>query len=541
MSNKLQPIEDTEILSSTRIFPESRPEIPVPHKVSLSIMDATVADFASSSATWMYDPPKYQSKAFSMNMLTSSLEKTLDAYPQWAGQLQWAPYNPKGDHTERLGRLILSYGESTDPGVALVIARSSKALLSIIPSKEDRMANGGCYNAKELSKLNVMTKTVPLVLHNRADFAGLPGLIVQITTFADGAVTLAVKFAHPLADAQTMINFVRDWAAVNTALACQTPLPTLSPVFDPSLLDNAAAGDIDAPEPDQKIIEMARSLPLHFFDWWASTDGCPPSMSAATQIPPELNPATLEPLGRPIPWSTWDFSLPVAHYLLYFSGQEVHSMWEEASAEVAPVSISHLDALVSHLWGLINRARGFKEDTENVNLDVTFGFRERLNPPLPKRFIGSPITLTGVTMNGIESSAESLGKRASKIRSTLSKFNPTTMPALIHHYVHQKYAQRYWNTFLGKRHVLFTSWHRQDIYGINFGAGSTARYIETVMPNMDGCLQIMEAGGSFKEDIISQHTAGDWYDEGVSVTLHIASDAMEKLLKDPLLRKYKKD
>lgn len=539
MLDPSQDIKDIEILSSTRIFPESRPEIPVPHKVPLSIMDATVARFASASGTWMYDPPKdaNRNNAFSVDTLTLSLRKTLDAYPQWAGQLDWAPYNPNGNHTKRLGRLILTYGESTDPGVALVIARSPQTLASIIPSKEERIANGGCYNAKYLSKLVPMTDTVHLVLHNMIDTTGLPGLIVQITTFECGGVTLAVKFAHPFADAQTMIHFVKDWAAVNNALANQTPLPSLSPIFDPQLLDSSAAGDIDASEPDQNLLDVAKTLPLHLYDWWASTDGCPPPMTAATAIPQELDPETIEPLGTPLPWSTWDFTLPVSHYILYFSGQEVHSMWEEAAAEASPIAISHLDALVSHICGLINRGRGFENDEEDVNLDVTFGFRERVDPPLPKKFCGSPITLTNVTMNGMEASEQPIGKRAAKIRSTLSKFNRTTMPALLHYYCHLKYAQRYWNTFLGQRHILFTSWHRQNVYGIDFGSGSGPRYVETLMPNLDGALQIMEADGALEDS----DSSTNWYDHGVSVTVHITSDAMDKLLKDPLLRKYKKD
>jgi len=94
-------------------------------------------------------------------------------------------------------------------------------------------------------------------------------------------------------------------------------------------------------------------------------------------------------------------------------------MWEEASAEASPVAISHLNALVSHMVGLINRARGFENYKEDVNLDVTFGFRDGVSPHLPQQFLGSPITLASVTMEGMEAASEPLGQRAAKIRSTL--------------------------------------------------------------------------------------------------------------------------
>lgn len=538
MPSRASPPDDIQVLSITRIFPESNVAYNVPCRVPLSIMDATVANFAPTAGTWIYDHPKGEQakQALSIDNLTLSLRKTLDAYPQWAGQLKWAAHHPNGDHTERFGRLVLSYGASTDPGIALVIAQSSQVLVFIVPSVQDLKANNGFYDIKDLSKVNFMTSDVPLVL--KQDHDNPPCLIVQITTFACGGVSISVKMAHALADAQTMTNFISDWSNTNLAISNGTAPPHLTPVFHPSLLDNAAAGNINDSKPDQSLVAIAASLPLHRYDWWASADHCPPPFAETIEIPQELVHTPIEPLGTPLPWKNWDLSAPVSDYLIYFSGEEVQRMWEEGSAQISPSRISHLDALLSHLWAAINRAKGLDDDHEEVNLDVTFDFRARVDPPLSSKFIGSPITLASVTLDGAESCSMSLGKRAAKIRSTLNQINPTTVPALLHYYIHQVCPQRLWNTFLGLRHVLFTSWLRQNVYGIDFGAGSSPRYVQPLMPSIDGCLQIMEAAGSISKD--AAHTTSHWYENGVSVRLHLESNAMEKLLKDPLLRAYNK-
>ncbi|KAJ2963315.1 hypothetical protein NQZ79_g1740 [Umbelopsis isabellina] len=332
-----------------------------------------------------------------------------------------------------------------------------------------------------------------------------------------------------------MINFVRDWAAVNRAMAAKLEPPKFAHVYNPFDLDSAAAGDIDAPEPDPKLVRIATSLPLHHYDWWASANGCPTGSLPETEIPSALDPNKIEKLGTPIPWSTWDMSKPVSNYIIHFTSQEIENMKQEAAKELGGVRISHLDVLLSHMCGLIYRARGLQQDSEQVNLDVTFGFRQRVIPALSNNFMGSPITQAAVQMSGIDACDTLLGKRATLIRSTLNKFNTSTIPALLHYYNHQVCAQRLWNTVLVQRSILFTSWHRQDIYNIEFATGATARFIGTLMPFADGCLQIMEADKPASSDTASGH----WYDNGVSVSLSLTIEAMNKLLNDPLLRKYK--
>jgi hypothetical protein len=134
------------------------------------------------------------------------------------------------------------------------------------------------------------------------------------------------------------------------AVVNDTVPPILTPIFNPKLLDNSAAGDINASKPEKSLIDVAASIPLHFYDWWASAGNCPPPMASETVIPLELEHTAIEPFGTPLPWRNWDLAAPVSDYFIHFSGQEIQSMWEEGSAQISPNKISHLDALLSHVW-----------------------------------------------------------------------------------------------------------------------------------------------------------------------------------------------
>lgn len=509
---------DIEVVSATRIFPKSPPT--QSRTVPLSIVDASVASFAVSAAIWMYDLPTDASNlpAIDSEHLLVSLQRTLDSYPQWAGQLQPVEYHPSGIHTERFRRVCIQYGASTDPGVEFVVARSPHALADFTPDMTQRQAGNGCWDASH-SFTELLPTKPPRALHDMVEFAGLPCLLVQITTFVRGGVSIGVKMAHALADAHSLTYFVRDWAAVNRALLLGVALPKLSPTFDPALLDAAAAGDIDAPTPSPTLMAITKPLPQHRYDWWASAEGCPPPLLRETVIPPNLNPTLAQPLGPALPWAEWDMSIPCSHYIIHFSNQEVRRIWQDASS-TATARISRLDALLAHIWTLLIRARQLDQDFDETFMDISFGLRQRLVPPLPDSFLGSPLAHAAVSTK----SHTTLSEKASSLRTTLARFDAQTIPALLHSMAYHVSPQRQWNAFLGKRHTLVTSWLRLGVYDVDFGTGKGARYVDPGMPNIDGLLQVMEGG------------SGDG--GGMSVSLHLVAEVMERLVGDSLLRKY---
>ncbi|KFY07946.1 hypothetical protein V492_06670 [Pseudogymnoascus sp. VKM F-4246] len=497
-----------------RLFPLPR-RIP-PISTPLSILDATVARFSSTGAVWLFPGPSP-----SQTILQSSFVATLNDFPQWAGQLKWSPVRNGGLYTERFGRPVVVYGCDSDPGVEWVVSKTERTLDSVVPSALERVAGNATWVATDFPQTIFLSDT-KLALHDLVEYAGLPGMSVQITEFTCGGYAIAVKMAHPLADAQSLMVFIHQWAA-----ACHgfSKSPMDSPIFDPAKLDSHAAGNINEDEADPSIINTARLLPLHRFDWWnEAKDPAFPSFLAATSEnskPPSQhqNSKSLPPLSpsTPAPWSTWDFSRPVSHALLHFTEKQLSGLRATTREESGcRPDISLLDALLAHIWSAINSARGYSDSNDEVFLNVTLSARTRVQPPLPDSFIGSPIFLTHIRSSGSEASAVSLGSTASAIRETLTMFTPEKMGALLHDAAFERSPQRLWQAFLGDRHTLVTSWLRLNVYEVDFGGG-VPRYVHAVMPKMDGCVQVMD----------SSREIG-----GVDVSLYLDSLAMAKVIEE---------
>lgn len=537
------------VLSTTRVFPQ-KPPSGVSH-VSLSIIDATVTNFAPSGAVWFF-PPASPSSATSPESLKYALEVTLNAYPHLSGRLHWAPYRAHGSHTERWGRLMVSHGEgrARDPGVEFVVGVSDVTLASIVPSPQERTKNDGVWDASQapLEELLPSTTLAPAFSPTSAEkdeetWADAPCLAVQVTTFKCGGRAIALQAAHPIADAMALSFVVKDWAANAKALKdidSQNSSEGIAaivppPCFNPALLDRCGAGDIETPQPDLELVKIARALPSHRYDWWdSSASQCPWDSTAAT-VPTALQAKPMlltDDAGEPMPWKDWDVALPVAHYIIHFSQAEVRTMWEAVPTDL---QASKHDALIAHVWACINRARGLADDEENVHLDITLGLRARLSPPVPDKFMGSPIILADVSASGREASLGEPTAVVKKIKSTIALFTSEKISAHLHDKLHVASPQRIWQTFQGKRHIILTSWVHTGVHEVDFGDGPPL-YVEAVMPPCDGCVQVMEAAPRVKND--ENGAKSSWWAGGVDMSVHLEQTAMERLLKEPLLRRY---
>ena len=331
-----------------------------------------------------------------------------------------------------------------------------------------------------------------------------------------------------------MIYFVKLWSEAYVAFAeGRSPTATPSVVFDPGALDRAATGNLDVRSPTPTLLELASELPIARYDWLASAAGAPAWAAQAVAVPAELSPAAVGQLGRALPWAEWDVSKTCGQKVVFFSPDEVHSIWQAATASPA-LRLSHLDTLVAHVWTLVCRARAAADEKGGARspgpttsrLYYTLDARSRLGPPaLSSSFVGSPIVLAEVATPTADllDSTTSPGALAQQIRSTLSAFTPARTAAHLHALGHATSSQRTWDAFLGHGHCIFTSWTRQAVYGIGFGGRSPA-WVGPVMPCMDGILQVTElgkCGGS-----------GDWWDDGVAVSICLEQGALDRLVAD---------
>jgi hypothetical protein len=110
-------------------------------------------------------------------------------------------------------------------------------------------------------------------------------MVVQYTTFACGGTALAISITHCLADAQSLSTFAKDWSLTSRALLALQPLPKLSPVFNPKLLDDHAAGMIDSYMPNNDIRVQARRLAMHRYDWYTPVPNQPLPLETPQPIP----------------------------------------------------------------------------------------------------------------------------------------------------------------------------------------------------------------------------------------------------------------
>ena len=453
--------------------------------------------------------------------------------------------------------MVLTYGELSDPGALFATAIHHQPLSSIVPSPTERAAMREGWDASSTDMESFLPKMDVWFSDGMTESnTNKLGLGAQVTQLRCGGLAIGMKMAHCLADAASLVNFVKRWAEVHrvylaghSAVAKSdlsvfpTQLPR--PIFDPQLLDAAARGDNDAELSDPVLVAQARQMPQHRHDWWISGgEGCPPAMRAGTDVPPGF---TGGPIGDKIPWSEWDLDLEVAHRLVHFSAAELEGIWKAASGETSegekPRSrISRHDALLAFMWMLINRARGFEGDQGIVHMNMTLGLRARLL--LPDEFVGSPILLTRISAVGGEVvDISRLGETAKQCRDTLSLFDKNALGAMLHELIFQESPQRVWNAFLGKRDIIVTSWARLGSYDISFETNHKSPwFVGAVMPGVDGILEIMEAAKVTAETGSGNSGESDgasaWYSDGVDVDLNFEKGVMERLVSDKMLRAF---
>lgn len=509
---------EVQVLSTAHIFPDSRSGVPT--TVPLSIVDSTVSYFSRAAGIWFYDPPSAPESALSTSVLQAALSKTLNSYRPWCGRLSYVTPQANAGHTKRYHRVQVTFNTATDLGVTFVTATSPKTLSDFLPSPQDRANTFKAWDGSQICSTGLLPSTkMALSMGNPPPDA--PNVLVQITEFACGSSSVGIAITHGLSDAQGMCTFAKDWASVCRALYASAILPSPSPVFNPQLLDANAAGDIDAESPDPALVEQARKLPFHRFDWYLESAHVPVDFDHTAVLSP----------SNPIPWQDWDSDVPTAHRVLHFTPAEIHRIHGLASS--GPESkISKHDALLAHIWTRVNLARQLPASTTTY-LNITLGLRPRLS--LPQNFLGSPIMIAAIPtiIPSSVSRYPSLSEIASLIRSHLQIFTPSVIGAFLHDSAFEVSPQRLWRAFLGKKHVIQTTWVGAGAYDVDFvGVSSSSkdppklRYVEPEMGG-DGLVLVIEGLGENK--------GGHWTQNGADVVIYLQKDVMDRLESDPCL------
>lgn len=528
------------IVRKDRILPQQakRRESVTP----LSLLDATTANLGLTSAIWLLERPVIPTTSIDLpGHLRTALRTALNAYPQWTGFLESVLSIDKQNlapeissfpsHAKGYGRVYVRYGSTEDPGIEFVEAKSTAIVddLYSIHSAKRRPVWIRQEPGTKLTQFVPLTVLVNALQSNGKDADGLykPNMAIQCTRLACGGLVLAAKIAHPLADITALAHFIRDWASVSRAMLTESPLPELTPIFEPLRLDACAAGDIDADDFDPAIVQEALNLPLHRYDWWA-----PPAQ------PPPPFPPDLPMAGTPLPWDSWNTKAIVDQYTVHFSREQIDYLWRTAthidSDGPSQSRISKHDALLAHIWSCVVRARNLQEDPGLVHCNLVLGTRPVLQ--LGDSFIGSPTMMLNIEMTASHVASEAaLRSIANRVRETIAAVNNAQrLGAHLHSIAYEKSPQRIWQGFLGQRHIMVTTWARAGLYDIDFGLGSRIRYADGVVPCLDGCILIVD-GPPIDSTPCSDTGRRTWTDNGVEVTLPLCKEDLERLLQDPLL------
>ncbi|KAJ5907598.1 transferase family protein [Penicillium taxi] len=544
----MSPIE-VDHIEAERVFPNAQLE---EQAIALSLIDATTVDFSTSCAIWLCEKPAHQGDQFNLfDHFRQSLKITFNAYPQWCGLLKGistldpakAPSETHhfAPHARRYGRVYVHFGTPQDPGVEFVTAKTTATLDDLSPVL--RQTEEPIYDRQKVPLNNLVPSVrIANAIRSSSDETSLlpPLVAVQITQLACGGFALAAKIGHPLADIQSLTYFIKDLASVSRWIisGAKDPAPVLEPIFVPEKLDNLAAGDINAESPDPKVMKQVDRLPMHRYDWWISTVGCP----WEAVVPDEYKIQDITPAGKSMPWAEWDSASPVSHYVIHLTRDQVEILWRDAVKdsphERGVIRISRHDAVLAHIWACIARARNIHEDTGPFYCDLTYGSRAAFH--LGQAFVGSPSMMVNIEMTGCElassdiSQAKRISSIAQNIRKTLNQINrPSSVAAHIHSIAYETSPQRIWQAFLGQRHILVTSWARAGIYDIDFGLSppNSIRYVEGVVADLDGLVLIKE-GPPAKD---SASDINSWIENGVDVSIHTRAQDMERMIADPLL------
>ena len=191
-----------------------------------------------------------------------------------------------------------------------------------------------------------------------------------------------------------------------------------------------------------------------------------------------------------------------------------------------------------------------------------------MTPPLPASLLGVPACMVYATSSASRAQDRDTRALAVAIRAAINRMNGETIPLLLHEVTHQVDAQRMWQLFGGRHHVMVMSWLHHGMCEVDFGAGARPRFVDALMPGW--IIQLMESrygdsvdddddgddnadgerflddnndgsetvnGGSDSETKASRpqkEKKRPWYSSGVEISLNLEAEVAEKLSQEPL-------
>ncbi|KAI5061996.1 hypothetical protein GOP47_0022535 [Adiantum capillus-veneris] len=301
-----------------------------------------------------------------------------------------------------------------------------------------------------------LKQLVPHVTYTN-DISSYPLLVLQVTFFRCGGVSLGVGMEHHAADGMSGIHFINTWA--DTARGKDI---ALHPFIDRTLLCAR-----DPPTPKFQHIEYQPPpslLPPSKDDTYPMTHN-----GMATHANGN---SSDHGLLHPILSTCYVNDNAATPAIFHLTREQVLELREKATDAMTKVTYSTYEAVAAHVWRTVSRARGLCEEQETKLYIATDG-RSRLQPPLPAGYFGNVIFTATPMVQACELDKSPLGVGAQRIREALARMDDEYLRSALDYLELQPNLEalvRGAHTFRTPN-LGITSWTRLPIHDSDFGWG----------------------------------------------------------------------
>ncbi|KAL1552951.1 shikimate O-hydroxycinnamoyltransferase [Salvia divinorum] len=264
---------------------------------------------------------------------------------------------------------------------------------------------------------------VPAVDYSRG-ISTFPLLLVQLTRFKCGGVSLGFTSEHHLTDGISAQHFNKSWGEIARGLT-----PSVPPFLDRRLLASRTP-----PRPSIPHIEHSP----------------PPSLKS----PLSLSDTT---------FSIFKLTLDQINSLKQKCNHDIHNKPKFTTYEV----------VTGHVWRCVSAARGLPGDQE-TKLQLPVDARPRLRPNLPAGYLGNGIFYTGAFALCGELESEPLRSAVGRVHDAIARMDDEYLRSAIDYMELHRDAIVRDATTLNCPNVGITSWLRLPFYEVDFGWGKPA-------------------------------------------------------------------
>ncbi|KAI8570288.1 hypothetical protein RHMOL_Rhmol01G0022800 [Rhododendron molle] len=280
---------------------------------------------------------------------------------------------------------------------------------------------------------------IPSVDYNKP-IDELPLLLVQVTKFSCGGISLGLGISHVLADGRCAAHFVSEWARI-----ARGEEPENLPFLDRTVL-KLEEEDLTPPKFDH----------LEF--------GKPPMLIGQTNNLEEQKKETTV-------------------VMLKLSKEHIQKLKKEAnefpSVYTSSKPFTRYEAMTAHLWRCASKAR-LHEIEQLTSVRVPVDFHNRMVPPLPKHYFGNAVFPMRATTTSGELLSKPLGHGCSKIREAIETVTDEYVWSSLAYLKREKDLSKFryshvvgstQASFLGNPNIAITSWIGLPLCGVDFGWG----------------------------------------------------------------------